>query len=275
MIDAHHHFWRYSTDEYGWIGDDMDRLRRDFLPNDLKQEIDTAGITGVVSVQARQIIEETRALLEFADKNDWILGTVGWVPLASPEIESVLDELAGAKKLKAVRHVVQDEADGFLDAPAFNAGIARLANTGLVYDVLIFERQLVEAIRFVDRHPNQVFVLDHIAKPRIKDGLFEPWKTHIHELAQRDNVFCKVSGMVTEADWKVWTPESLKPYFETVLEAFGPSRLMFGSDWPVCLVACEYARWARIVREWATPLSSDEQDDLFENVARRVYRLNL
>ncbi len=274
MIDAHHHFWRYNAREYDWIGNDMAALRRDFLPADLKSEIEKAGISGVVSVQARQSLEETRWLLDFAARNDWVLGVVGWVPLASPDIENILSEFANAEKLKAVRHVVQGEAAGFLAGDAFNAGIARLADFDLVYDVLISQHQLEEATRFVDRHPNQVFVLDHIAKPRIKDGEFEPWKTHIRELAQRDNVFCKVSGMVTEADWKSWTPEGLKPYFDTVLAAFGPTRLMFGSDWPVCLVASDYGQWAQTVRDWAAPLSDSDKNDLFENVACRVYQLN-
>ncbi|RYX83124.1 amidohydrolase [bacterium] len=274
MIDAHHHFWRYNRDEYDWISDDMAALRRDFGPADLKKQIDGAGVKGVVSVQARQSVQETRELLWFAQQNEWILGVVGWVPLATHKIESVLSEFAGAEKLKAVRHVVQGETDGFLDGTAFNAGIARLADFGLVYDVLISERQLAEAIRFVDRHPNQLFVLDHIAKPCIKDDTLEPWKTRIGELARRDNVWCKVSGMVTEADWKEWTPDGLKPYFETVLQAFGPSRLMFGSDWPVCLVASEYGRWVDTVRAWAEPLSDAEKFNLFENVARHVYRLN-
>jgi L-fuconolactonase len=169
---------------------------------------------------------------------------------------------------------VQDEAEGFLDGADFNRGIARLAKFDLVYDVLIFERQLSEAIRFVDRHPNQVFVLDHIAKPLVKEGTLEPWKSHLGELARRENVFCKVSGMVTEAEWKSWTPESLRPYFETVLDAFGPSRLMFGSDWPVCLAACDYGRWVQVVREWASPLSGAEKNNLFANVASRVYQLH-
>ena len=273
MIDAHHHFWRYDAAQYGWIGDDMAPLRRDFLPADLKIELENAGVRGAIAVQARQTLEETNWLLDLADQNSWTLGVVGWVPLSSPQIERVLDELSSRTKFVAVRHVVQHEAAGWMDGAAFNAGIAALKTFDLVYDLLIFERQLGEAIRLVDRHPDQIFVLDHIAKPRIKEEAFQPWQTQIQELARRDNVVCKVSGLVTEADWHGWTPAALKPYFEVVLEAFGPNRLMFGSDWPVCLAACDYARWAQTVRDWATPLSPQERQALFETTARRFYRL--
>ncbi len=274
MIDSHHHFWHYNTDDYGWIGDDMAALRRDFLPADLKSEIEAAGVSGVVSVQARQNLEETRWLLELANQNDWILGVVGWVPLISPQIEAYLEEFSVQKKLKAARHVLQGEADDdYMLRTDFNTGIAALKRFQLVYDVLIFERHLPQTIEFVDRHPNQIFVLDHIAKPLIKDGLLEPWKTQIGELAKRENVYCKLSGMVTEADLDNWSSEDLKPYFDTVLEAFGPSRLMFGSDWPVCLAACSYTSWANTVKEWASSLSAYEKDDLFQATSRRVYLL--
>jgi L-fuconolactonase len=261
-IDAHHHFWKYHPAEYGWIGDAMACLRRDFLPADLQEEMRAAGIDGAISVQARQSLDETRWLLELADKHDWIKGVVGWLPLADPNCE-----LPAHPKLKGVRHVVQAEPHGFLDDEAFHRGIARL--NGLVYDILIVERQLPEAIRFVDRHPNQVFVLDHIAKPKIKSNELAPWRENIRELARRANVFCKVSGLVTEADYRQWTEAQLRPYFDVVLEAFGPRRLMFGSDWPVCLVACEYGRWARIV----AGLSQSEQAHIMGCTATAVYQL--
>lgn len=224
-------------------------------------------------MQARPSLEETRALLEFADENEWILGVVGWAPLQSSQIERVLEELSGQKKLKALRHVVQGEAEGFLESATFNLGISALRRFDWAYDLLIFERQLSESIRFVDRHPNQIFVLDHLAKPRIQEGLLQPWKRQIRELARRENVFCKVLGMVTEANWLDWTPQTLQPFFDAVLEAFGPSRLMFGSDWPVALVACPYVRWAQIVRDFAAPLSGDEQNEIFQTSARRAYSL--
>ncbi|MDQ3814471.1 MAG: amidohydrolase family protein [Armatimonadota bacterium] len=273
-IDSHQHFWQYNQPEYGWISEEMSALRRDFLPADLHAELGAAGIAGVVSVQARQTLEETAWLLELAAANDFIKGVVGWVPLISSDVTADVERFAAAPKLKGVRHVLHDEADEhYLLRDDFNAGIRALRPFGLVYDILIFERHLPQTIEFVDRHPAQVFVLDHIAKPRIKEGRLEPWRTSIRELAKRENVCCKVSGMVTEADWQHWTPDGLRPYFEVVLEAFGCSRLMFGSDWPVCLVACGYARWAEVVHEWAAPLSGDEKNDLFGDTARRVYKL--
>jgi len=240
VIDSHHHFWNYDPVEYDWIDESKQAIRRSFLPGDLKAEIDQAGVDGVVSVQARQIVKETDDLLKYADENDFIKGVVGWVPLADPNISEVLDRYSDAKKLKAVRHVVQGEPDGFLDGEAFNQGIEKLRDHNLVYDVLILERQLEESIRFVDRHSDQPFVLDHIAKPQIKIDQLEPWRRNIQELSKRDNITCKISGMVTEADYNDWTEDQLLPYLDTVLEAFGPDRLMFGSDWPVCLVACGY-----------------------------------
>jgi L-fuconolactonase len=273
-IDTHQHFWKYDPLEYGWIGPEMSTLRRDFLPPDLEAEIRAAGIDGVISVQARQTREETAWLLEMAAANDFIKGVVGWVPLVSPDVTADLEGFAAAPKLRGVRHVLQDEPDEhYLLREDFNAGIRALQPFGLVYDLLIFERRLPQTIAFVDGHPGQAFVLDHIAKPRIREGVIEPWRTNIGELAKRENVFCKVSGLVTEADWEGWTPEGLRPYLDAVLEAFGPSRLMFGSDWPVCRAACEYRRWAEVVRAWAAPLSAAEQDDLFGNTACRVYGL--
>ena len=273
VIDSHHHFWNYDHVEFDWIDDSMGTIRRSFLPNDLRAEIDQVGIDGVVSVQARQILEETDFLLEQANANDFIKGVVGWIPLADTNITEVLDRYKNADKLKAVRHVVQGEPDGFLDGDAFNRGIQALQAQGLVYDVLIFERQLEETIRFVDRHPKQVFVLDHIAKPKIKINQLDPWQANIRELAKRDNVRCKLSGMVTEANFENWTEQQLRPYLDTVLAAFGPERLMFGSDWPVCLVASTYKRWHDLICEYIQPLSSDEKASIMGDTAIRVYKL--
>ena len=273
VIDSHHHFWNYDRVEFDWIDDSMRRIRRSFLPNDLQAEIGQVGIDGVISVQARQILEETDFLLEQANANDFIKGVVGWIPLAATNITEVLDRYKNADKLKAVRHVVQGEPDGFLDNEAFNRGIQALQAQDLVYDVLIFERQLEETIRFVDRHPNQVFVLDHIAKPKIKINQLDPWQANISELAKRDNVRCKLSGMVTEANFENWTEQQLRPYLDTVLTAFGPERLMFGSDWPVCLVASAYKRWYDLICEYIQPLSSDEKASIMGDTAIRVYKL--
>ena len=274
VIDAHHHFWNYDPREYGWISDEMSVLRRDFGPGDLKSEISKAGVDGVISVQARQTVEETQWLLELASGHDFIRGVVGWVPLVADDVDRSLERFSLNPKLKSVRHVVQDESDdNFILRDDFNRGVAQLKQFDLRYDVLIFERHLPQTIQFVDRHPNQVFVLDHIAKPRISEGIVYPWRKNLCELARRPNVYCKLSGVVTEADWRTWTPAQLRPYFDAAIEAFGPQRLMFGSDWPVCLVASDYARWVKCVREYAAGLSPAERERLFGGTAIEAYKL--
>jgi L-fucono-1,5-lactonase len=275
-IDAHHHFWKFDSAQYGWINESMSVLQRDFLPADLEQEIKAAGIDGVVTVHARQTLEETRWLLDLAEEHAFIKGVVGWVPLAEPDIREQLDSLARQPALKGVRHVVQDEPDDdFLLGKAFNAGVDALANHGLVYDILIYERQLPQAIQFVDRHPNQVFVLDHVAKPQVRNSAVEPWGHNIRQLAQRENVYCKVSGLATEADWGSWTEPQLTVYLDTVLEAFGAKRLMFGSDWPVCLLATTYASWYEFVRRWIAELSAEEQVRILGHTAIEAYQLKV
>ena len=273
-IDSHHHFWQYSPREYGWIDSEKTLLRRDFLPRDLKPELDAAGIEGAVSVQARQTVEETETLLGYASKNGFIRGVVGWVPLADPAVSDNLARLAANPKLKAVRHVVQDEPDDeFLLRSDFNRGIELLQKFDLVYDILVYERHLPYTIQFVDRHQEQIFVLDHIGKPRIRDRSFTAWRKAIAKIAERPHVTCKVSGMITEAELSNWTEEQLQPYFETVLESFGPKRLMFGSDWPVCLLACSYGRWVRIVSKFVSRLSGAEQTQIFGQTAADIYKL--
>jgi len=273
-IDSHHHFWHYNPVEFGWIDETMRVIRRDFLPEDLRGEIARAGIEGVVSVQARQSLSETRSLLEFADANDFIKGVVGWVEISSARVSEDLEHFAAKPKFKSVRHVIQGEQDdNFILRSDFNRGIRVLKRFSLAYDILVLERHLPQTIRFVDDHPDQVFVMDHIAKPRIKDGIFEPWNQNIRELAKRPNVSCKISGMVTEADFSGWSEAQLRPYFDTVLEAFGPQRLMFGSDWPVCLVASSYVTWHDVVSHWVAGLSAHEQDRILGGTAVEVYKL--
>ena len=273
-IDAHHHFWNYEPVEYGWIDDSMKAIQRDFMPEELQEEIATAGVDGVVSVQARQSLAETEWLLRLAAKYDFIKGVVGWVELVSPKVGAELERFAANRKLKSVRHVVQAEPDEkFILRGDFNRGIRELKKLSLVYDILIFERQLPQAIQFVDAHPSQVFILDHLAKPRIKDGLFEPWNKNLRELAKRPNIYCKVSGLVTEADYATWTDAQLQPYLNAALEAFGPRRLMFGSDWPVCLVTCGYARWHQLVTSWVAGLSPDERPRVLGGTAAEAYKL--
>jgi len=274
VIDSHHHVWHYTPEDYGWIGDDMAAIRRDFLPADLSATLDEAGVDGAISVQARQTVQETTWLLDLARSCPRIRGVVGWVPLCDPGVTGVLERLSESPALRGVRHVVQDEPDeAFMLRPDFNRGMDALRRFDLVYDVLVFERQLPAALQCVDRHPDQRFVVDHIAKPRIREGLLEPWAGRMRELARRPNVWCKLSGMVTEADYRCWTVDQLRPYLTTVLDGFGPERLLFGSDWPVCLVACPYGRWLGIVRDAIASLSRPEQAAILGGNAARVYGL--
>ena len=273
-IDSHHHFWKYDPIEYSWMNEDMGVLKRDYGPTELKKEIDEAGIDGVVSVQASQTLAETDALLDYAANEDFIKGVVGWFPLAEENVVDVIAPYVDNRLLKGVRHVVQDEPDDrFILGEDFNRGVSHLKEFGLVYDILIYERQLVPSIEFVDRHPNLVFVLDHVAKPRIRDNAMKPWADLMRQMAERPNVYCKLSGMATEGDWKNWTEEQLVRYAEVALEAFGPKRLMFGSDWPVALLAVEYQRWVAIVDDFISTLSEDEQAAIWGETAARAYKL--
>lgn len=273
-IDAHHHLWRYRKEDYEWIGPGMEALARDFLPADLREEMRACEIDGSVAVQARQSVEETDWLLESAQQANFIRGVVGWAPIASADFPRVLERWSGNSLLKGLRHVIQDEADDdFINRQDFNSGIAVLAGSNLIYDILIYERHLPAAIKFVDRHPNQIFVLDHIAKPRIKEQEIEPWRRNLFELARRYNIYCKLSGMVTEANWTNWSKSDVQAYFDAALEAFGPGRLMVGSDWPVCLLACTYRRWFDTVHEFLKDLSTAENGLILGGVASQVYSL--
>ena len=273
-IDSHHHFWKYDPVTYSWMNDSMGILKRDYQPEDLKEVIDSAKIDGVISVQADQSMRETEDLLKHASECSFIRGVVGWFPLAEPELDGLLESYATNPLLKGVRHVVQDEADDqFILGDAFNKGIRRLKAYELVYDILIYERQLGPSIEFVDRHPDQVFVLDHVAKPRIDDQIMEPWRAQMFELAKRENVYCKLSGMATEANWQNWTKDDLWPYAEVAMEAFGPTRMMFGSDWPVARLAVEYGDWVGLCREFISTLSDSEQAMIEGEVAIRAYDL--
>lgn len=254
----------------------MQQLRRDFLPPDLRRAASEVDVQGAVSVQARQTVRETRFLLDLARDDGFLRAVVGWVPLVEPGVAGTLEEFSAEPKFKGCRHVLQDESDDdFMLRADFNAGIRAVTAAGLVYDVLIFERHLPQTLEFVDRHPDQVFVLDHIAKPRIREGSFETWRARMRELAKRPRVYCKISGMVTEADWSAWTEADLRPYLDAVLEAFGPSRLMFGSDWPVCLVATSYERWARFVAGFVAALGEPERDRILGGTAAEAYGLEV
>jgi len=274
-IDAHHHLWRYSSAEYAWIDDRMRALRRDFLTADLENELNAAGIAGAVTVQARQSLEETQWLLSLAADSPFLRGVVGWAPIASEQFPAELERLRSYRELKGLRHMIQDEPDtNYIDRLDFNRGISALQDSGLVYDILILDKQLCAAVAFVDRHPNQVFVLDHMAKPRIREGVIEPWRRDLSELARRENVYCKLSGLVTEADWAAWTEDNLRVYVEIALAVFGPRRMMVGSDWPVCLLATNYSEWFDTVGRLIGSLSATEKERILGGTAIEVYRLH-
>jgi L-fuconolactonase len=274
QIDAHQHFWKYDEGEYDWIDDSMEALRRDFLPDELKPELERNGFQGCVAVQARQTLEETRWLLELAERAPFILGVVGWVDLRSPRLRFELRSLAGQSKLVGVRHIVQSEPDErFLLQPDFLRGISMLGEFDLAYDILIYPRHLPVAAEFVARFPRQRFVLDHLAKPSIKSGAFDPWTRGIRELAAFENVFCKVSGLVTEADWQAWKPDDMRPYLDVAVECFGPSRLMIGSDWPVCSVAAPYSRVMDLVKDYLRKFAPEERDAVLGGNAVKFWRL--
>ena len=273
-IDAHQHFWRYEPDAYAWIDDGMAELRRDFLPGDLRPELDGSGIDACVAVQARQDEEETRWLLSLAEQHPWIAGVVGWCDLCAPGLPEALDALAAHPQLVGLRHIVQAEPDdAFLLREDFCRGIAELSPRGLAYDLLIFPHQAPAAIQFAKAFPELRIVLDHLGKPQIKGGSLGEWGAQLRELSRLENVSVKLSGLVTEADWQRWTPAQLTPCLDTALEAFGPERLLFGSDWPVCLLGTDYARWHSLMDSWAAPLADSERAALFGGNAARVYRL--
>jgi L-fuconolactonase len=272
-IDSHQHFWRYSPQEYPWI-DPKSPIRRDFLPTDLAPELSRNRLDGSVAVQARQTLEETRWLLQLAESAPFIRGVVGWVDLRSPALEAQLQEFAEDPKFVGVRHVVQDEPDDrFMLREDFRRGIGRLREFGLTYDILIYPRQLPAAIELARAFPEQAFVLDHLAKPAIRDKALSPWAEQLASLAKCPNVMCKVSGLVTEAKWHGWQAADLKPYLEVAFEAFGVKRLMFGSDWPVALLAGSYEQVITVVRDYVARWAEGGAAEVFGLNATRFYNL--
>jgi len=273
-IDAHQHFWHYQPAEHVWMDDRMTLIKRNFLPEDLQPHLAAARFDGTVAVQARQSTEETRWLLELAARHGFIRGVVGWVDLCSPGLGGQLETFAREPKLVGVRHVVHDEPDDeFMLRPAFRRGIARLQEFGLTYDLLLFPRHLPVAVKLVREFPDQPFVLDHIAKPRIGERLFSPWQEGLAALAQFPNVWCKLSGLVTETRWCQWQPADFHRYLDLVLAAFGPGRVMAGSDWPVCLLSGDYAATMDIVAGYVRQFSARVRADILGGNCARFYRL--
>jgi len=275
LIDTHHHLWHYNPGEYGWINESMSVLKRDYLPGHLEQELKKAGTTGTLVVQARQSLEETRWLLGLAGEYRFIRGVVGWLDLCSPDLDQQLKEFAAHPKLVGVRHLVQDEPeDGFMLRPDFMEGIARLEAYGLVYDLLLFPRHLDHAADLVTQFPGQRFVLDHLGKPAIRRGEMEPWRSAIKNLAGCTNVWCKLSGMVTEADHQQWQYKDLLPYMEMAVNAFGLGRVMLGSDWPVCRLAAEYTDVMAITAKFTDTFDKEDRDKICYRNAVECYQLN-
>ena len=273
-LDAHQHFWQYSSSEYNWIDDTMPALQQDFLPEHLAPLLQEAGFAGSVAVQALQTEAETDFLLNLATQHEFIKGVVGWTDLQAADVETKLARLAQHPKLKGLRHVVQDEPDDhFMLRPDFLRGISYLRQFNLTYDILIYPKHLPVATEFVSKFPDQPFVLDHMAKPLIKTQQLAPWAQQIRELAQHPHVYCKLSGMVTEADWHHWHPDNFKPYLAVVTEAFGPDRLMIGSDWPVCKLAGTYAQVMNLVKDYLAEFSAADQEKILGGNASRFYNL--
>ncbi|MEM6800783.1 MAG: amidohydrolase family protein [Bacteroidota bacterium] len=274
-IDAHQHFWDYSQENYGWISDEMPEIKRSFGPSDLKPLLESEKIDGCISVQARQSLEENEYLLGLAEKHDFIKGVVGWVDLCSDRVEEDLLRYKSHRKMKGFRHVLQDEPhDNFMLQDSFIRGVKKSFEYGYTYDILIFERQLKPTIKFLESFDNQSFVLDHLAKPLIKEVKTHNWEAGIRQLAQYENLYCKISGMVTEADWKKWKYEDFLPFLDVVVESFGIDRIMFGSDWPVCLLGSEgYTEMKAIIDRYFEAYSEEDKAKVYGGNAVKFYSL--
>ena len=273
-IDSHQHFWKYNPARDGWITDAMSVLKRDFLPEELARECQANGIDATIAVQADQSENETLFLLDLAEGSQRIAGVVGWVNLASPNIEERLEHFSRFDKLRGFRHIAQSEPDDrFLVRADFANGISRLREFGFIYDILIYPRQLPAAIELAEKNPEQQFVIDHMAKPEIRTRNSESWAAHIRDIAKNSNVYCKLSGLITEAHWNRWKTEDFRPYLDIVFDAFGPNRLKFGSDWPVCLLAGSYRQVKDILEDYLDGYSAADKEKIFGGNAIQFYGL--
>ena len=272
-IDAHQHFWHYSPQTHEWINEEMQVIRRDFLPYDLAPILKANGIDGCVAVQADQTDFESDFLLQLAGEHEIIKGVVGWTDLKSAALESRLEAYKENPLLKGFRHIVQGEPDGFMTDTGFLKGVSSLKDYDLTYDILVFSHQLPEVCQFMKQLSEMRLVINHLAKPDIKGAEFDSWKKQMTELAAYPHLHIKLSGLVTEADWKGWKLSDFQPYIESILELFGPKRILFGSDWPVCLVAASYEQVLEIVNQYIEKLSVDEQASIMGNNAQRFYKL--
>ena len=275
-IDAHQHFWKYNPGKHTWINDEMKVLKRDFSPEDLAPVLKENKIAGCIAVQADQSEEETNFLLELANKNDFIFGVVGWIDLRSEDLEDRLDQFSKDDKLKGWRHVVQDEPDvNFILRDDFLRGISALSKYGYTYDILVFPHQLKPALKMVKMFPDQKFIIDHIAKPNIKEGEIEEWKNLIQQFGSLDNIWCKASGLVTEADWNRWSHSELEPYLNVIFDSFNCNRIVFGSDWPVCLLSGTYESVVDIPTVYMDNSDKNAQRKFWGQNAIEFYELTL
>jgi len=271
-LDSHQHFWNYDPAQHVWMTDAMAVLRRDYLPGQLLPLLQAGGFDGTIAVQARQMVEETQWLLKLSDQHDFIKGVVGWVDLRSPQLRAQLERFAPHPKLVGVRHVVHDEPDdNFMLLPEFRRGIAQLREFDLTYDLLLFPKHLPAAVELVREFPDQPFVLDHIAKPAMREGRISPWREDLKRLAEFPNVFCKLSGLVTETYWKRWQPADFQRYLDVVVESFGPERLMIGSDWPVCTLSGDYGATMRVVVDYVKKFAPPVREAILGGNCARFY----
>lgn len=273
IIDTHQHFWNYNPERHAWINEAMAAIRTDFLPQHLAPLLQEEGVEGCVTVQVDQTEEETLWMLQLAENNPFIKGVVGWVDLRSDTLEQRLHYFKQFPLLKGFRHILQAEDSAYMLQDAFVRGVRALGRMGFTYDILIYPQHLDAALELISKCPQQPFVIDHLAKPLIAAGERAPWEEKMRKMASFENVYCKISGMVTEANWQQWQPEHLRPYLDVVVEAFGCNRLMWGSDWPVCLVAASYKRWLQTARTYFQSFSSAEQEAVFAANAVRFYNL--
>ncbi|MGN6530356.1 MAG: amidohydrolase family protein [Ginsengibacter sp.] len=274
MIDAHVHFWKYNKTKDAWITDEMQLLQRDFFPADLEPVLKENDVEGIVAVQADQSENETHFLLQLANKNPLIKGIVGWVDLQNKNLENKLVYWSQYPLIKGFRHIVQAEPHGFLLKEAFLNGIKSLQKFGFTYDILIYENQIKEAVEFVKKFPNQKFIIDHCAKPSIKNKHIVEWKNGMNDFSKNENVYCKVSGLITEAKWNDWNEKDFYPYLDGVFDSFGTDRILFGSDWPVMLLSGNYGKWKKLLENYMKQFSEEEKQNVFGKNAIKFYNLN-
>ena len=275
-IDSHQHFWKFDSERDSWIDDTMQVLRIDYLPQNLYPLLNENEIDGTVAVQADQSESETIFLLDLAEQHEWIRAVVGWIDLCDPKVETRLNYFSEKPNLRGFRHIVQSEPDNnYMLKPEFQNGIELLSKYGFTYDILIFPKQLPSAIQLVEKHPEQIFILDHMAKPLIKNQQIEPWASEIKKLGLYKNLYCKISGIITEADHNTWSKEDIFPYLDIIFNAFEIDRLMFGSDWPVCLLAGSYKQVIKLLEDYVTSFSEEEKEKLFGDNAVKAYGIDL